>query len=219
MDQYLATQISFLESIPTGIGDNHDTISETVSATLQSGRFVIASVDQGSAIRTQLGPDRWLNLIYSLQKIAYHDPDTGGEIDIASWCERQWATELQLNPDNVVALQGKGILSFCMRPHFSVSSNPLTKLKLVQASVKLGYSKANESWRESTLIKETQAQIRVVHLSLATGSGPAQAVTGTLSASIHKIMLKHELCFDHPWSLWTVQSRLLILETGQAVSS
>ncbi|KAL9112666.1 MAG: hypothetical protein Q9187_007733, partial [Circinaria calcarea] len=44
----------------------------------------------------------------TLQQLAYQDVDSGGETDIALWCERQWATILQSHPDNVVALQGLG---------------------------------------------------------------------------------------------------------------
>jgi len=44
-----------------------------------------------------------------MQGLAYEDPDTGGEVDIALWCERQWATQLQNDADNATALQGKPV--------------------------------------------------------------------------------------------------------------
>ena len=124
MDQNLATQISLLESVLTGIRDSHQITPEIVPATLQSGRFVIASLDRDPAIRAQLGSDRWLGLIHTLQKLAYHDSDNGGEVDIALWCERQWATELQQNPDNIMALRGNPNTFLLMRVHSRASLSP-----------------------------------------------------------------------------------------------
>jgi len=118
MDQILADQISSLEHGSTdGEATNSDPARPLVS--LQAARSVIATVDRSPAIRNQIGSDRWLRLVNILQKLAYEDPDTGGEVDIALWCERQWATQLQNEPDNETALQGKpGPLSAaCMVLH------------------------------------------------------------------------------------------------------
>ena len=75
----------------------------------QQARSVISDLDGSSATPGLLGLPRWISLLNVLQKIAYLDADGGGERDIASWCERQWATILQDHPQNVPALQGRWI--------------------------------------------------------------------------------------------------------------
>lgn len=108
MDPNLATRILSLEHGRTdGEVSNMDPAESLAS--LQTARLVIASVDRNPTIRTQLGSDRWLKLVNIMQGLAYEDPDTGGEVDIALWCERQWATQLQNDADNATALQGKPV--------------------------------------------------------------------------------------------------------------
>ena len=106
MDPNLLRQIYSLEHGPTD-GEVSNMDAARSMASLQTARSVIASVDRSPAIRSQLGSDRWLRLVNILQRLAYEDPDTGGEVDIALWCERQWATQLQNDADNESALQGK----------------------------------------------------------------------------------------------------------------
>lgn len=109
MDQNLAAQISSLEHGPTD-GEVSTAGLARSTALLQTARSVIATADRSPSVRSQLGSPRWLTLVGILQKLAYDDPDTGGETDIALWCERQWATQLQNEPDNKSALQGTAFL-------------------------------------------------------------------------------------------------------------
>ncbi|MCJ1243023.1 hypothetical protein MMC30_000219 [Trapelia coarctata] len=107
MDIDLARQISSLEHGPTD-GDVSNMDAASSLASLQNARSVIAAVERNPGIRAQFGSARWLRLVDILQQLAYEDPDAGGEVDIALWCERQWATQLQNDADNETALQGLG---------------------------------------------------------------------------------------------------------------
>ena len=80
-------------------------------AALQQARTLISELQESPNFSSIIGVPRWTRLIRVLQKIAYLDPDGGGEPDIASWCERQWATILQNHPQNVTALQGQHLLT------------------------------------------------------------------------------------------------------------
>ena len=72
----------------------------------QQARRLISELDENTTAQSLLGLARWISLVSLLQRIAYLDPDMGGEEQIASWCERQWATVLQDHPEHVAALQG-----------------------------------------------------------------------------------------------------------------
>ncbi|MCJ1389272.1 hypothetical protein MMC18_002128 [Xylographa bjoerkii] len=108
MAQGLRTQIAALEM------DLRENPNMSVSSPqkwlscLQFARSTITTVDGMPQLRNQLGSGPWTRLIRALQTLAYQDPDTGGEVDIALWCERQWATEVQRQPNNIAALQGLG---------------------------------------------------------------------------------------------------------------
>ncbi|MCJ1296766.1 hypothetical protein MMC34_008333 [Xylographa carneopallida] len=108
MAQELRTQIAALEvdlkenlNIP---GSN----PQKWLSSLQFARSTIITIERTPQLRNQLGSEPWTILIRVLQKLAYQDPDTGGETDIALWCERQWATEVQRRPNSITALQGLG---------------------------------------------------------------------------------------------------------------
>ncbi|MCJ1411610.1 hypothetical protein MMC19_005701 [Ptychographa xylographoides] len=75
---------------------------------LQIARSIMIAVDRKSSLRNQPDAGLSVEVIEVLQTAAYQDPDGGGEVDIALWCERQWATEMQRSPDSYTALQGLG---------------------------------------------------------------------------------------------------------------
>ncbi|MCJ1378228.1 hypothetical protein MMC17_001325 [Xylographa soralifera] len=107
MAQEMRTQIAALE---VDLGNNPNmpgTNPQKWLSSLQFARSTIITVERTPQLRNQLGSDSWTRLIQALQKLAYQDPDTGGEADIALWCERQWATEVQRQPNSIIALQGK----------------------------------------------------------------------------------------------------------------
>ncbi|KAI9751594.1 MAG: hypothetical protein M1835_001197 [Candelina submexicana] len=54
----------------------------------------------------RVGDQVWL--IEGLQRLAYHDFDTGGVRDIADWCLRHWLRVLTNHPENVEAHRGLG---------------------------------------------------------------------------------------------------------------
>jgi len=108
MNPALADQITSFEREESV---NGDASANDSAGFLLMARSLIASLDQYPSTPTQLGPARWLNLVDKLQMIAYYDPDRGGETDIALWCERQWATALQSESDNITALQGRSLSS------------------------------------------------------------------------------------------------------------
>ncbi|MCJ1283726.1 hypothetical protein MMC26_003057 [Xylographa opegraphella] len=108
MAQELRTQIVSLEvdlrENPNMPGSN----PQKWFSSLQFARSTIIAVERTPQLRNQLGSVPWIKLIQVLQELAYQDPDSGGETDIALWCERQWATEVQRYPNSVSALQGLG---------------------------------------------------------------------------------------------------------------
>ena len=81
---------------------------------LPAARGIIALLDEDSPTTQQLDVQERISVTSTLQKLAYQDADTGGERDIALWCERQWATILQSHPDSVEALQGM-LMSICRK--------------------------------------------------------------------------------------------------------
>ena len=45
-------------------------------------------------------------IILELQRLAYHDQDSGGVQDVAEWCVAQWLRILQRSPESVETLSG-----------------------------------------------------------------------------------------------------------------
>ena len=81
--------------------------TEHWQAAVGSARSIIRDIDRLSWPVDLLGHTGWIRLITMLQNLAYQDPDNGGVVDVALWCERQWATLLQNDPVNMAALQSK----------------------------------------------------------------------------------------------------------------
>jgi hypothetical protein len=46
-------------------------------------------------------------VLYALQRIAYHDHESGGATDIGSWCLDRWLRILGRGPHNIQILRGK----------------------------------------------------------------------------------------------------------------
>lgn len=51
-------------------------------------------------------------LIKGLQRLAYHDVDTGGIRDVADWCLIQWLRVLKNHPENVETLRGSRVIIY-----------------------------------------------------------------------------------------------------------
>ncbi|MCJ1316629.1 hypothetical protein MMC15_001950 [Xylographa vitiligo] len=86
MAQELRTQIAALE---VDVRDNPNMPGSNPQkwlSCLQIARLVIITVERTPQLRDQFGSESWTRLIQVLQKLAYQDPDTGGETDIALWC-------------------------------------------------------------------------------------------------------------------------------------
>ena len=73
---------------------------------ISAARAVITSVDSTRLMEQQNRAQDQIFIISALQKIAYHDADSGGVQDIADWCVTQWLAILQYDPESVEALKG-----------------------------------------------------------------------------------------------------------------
>ena len=73
---------------------------------LGTARDVMQVIDNTTfmARAGRVGEQVWL--VEGLQRLAYHDVDTGGVRDIADWCLRQWLRLLTNHPANVETLRG-----------------------------------------------------------------------------------------------------------------
>jgi hypothetical protein len=77
-----------------------------VSERLSSARSTMTILDTTTLMDQ---PDRIADqsfIISELQRLAYHDQDTGSVQDIAEWCVAQWLRILQHNAECIEALQG-----------------------------------------------------------------------------------------------------------------
>ena len=105
MNHNLDDRILRLEAAAEGLQNPSISDPDTLQASLRSARLIINEVDNGvSPLPRDL--QEKIRLLNILQRLAYHDPDAGGEVDIAGWCEREYATLLQDHPDNVEILTG-----------------------------------------------------------------------------------------------------------------
>ena len=108
MSSLLIERIASLQQRISSTSRSRDIDPEHLQQILGSARSIILDLDGLSEPADSLGNTEWINLISTLQDIAYLDPDNGGAVDVALWCERQWATVLQSDPENVVVLQKLG---------------------------------------------------------------------------------------------------------------
>ncbi|MCJ1482231.1 hypothetical protein MMC06_002394 [Schaereria dolodes] len=108
MDQELAQQMTLCESAINQIEALLSSNPSNWRSCLEVARSIIAALDGSELLSRTSLLDEQLKLARTLQKLAYQDPDSGGEADIASWCVRQWATMLQRHPDTIEILKGLG---------------------------------------------------------------------------------------------------------------
>ena len=106
MDQELAQQMTLCESAINQIEALLSSNPSNWRSCLEVARSIIAALDGSELLSRTSLLDEQLKLARTLQKLAYQDPDSGGEADIASWCVRQWATMLQRHPDTIEILKG-----------------------------------------------------------------------------------------------------------------
>ncbi len=83
-----------------------DMNTDEVDSYIAPARSVISSLDRTAFMSDPTRRDDQVWLITALQRLAYHDPDSGGIRDIAEWCVTQWLKIAQNHPENLSALQG-----------------------------------------------------------------------------------------------------------------
>lgn len=71
-------------------------------------RSVIAHLDATTFMQKTARTTEQAWMIAGLQRLAFTDAESGGVVDIASWCSRQWLVIYQRDQTNVAALRGIG---------------------------------------------------------------------------------------------------------------
>ena len=105
MNHDLDDRILRLRAAAEGLQNSSASDPNTLQTSLRSARHIINEVDSAISPLPRDVQEK-IRLLNILQRLAYHDPDAGGEVDIARWCEREYATLLQDHPDNVDILTG-----------------------------------------------------------------------------------------------------------------
>jgi len=85
-----------------------DSNGESMESYIVPARSVIGSLEQTPFMSDPSRTEDQVWLITALQRLAYHEPDSGGVRDIAEWCVTQWLKIVQHHPENLNALQGLG---------------------------------------------------------------------------------------------------------------
>ncbi|MCJ1374909.1 hypothetical protein MMC20_006142 [Loxospora ochrophaea] len=106
--QAFGRQRAQIEARVAQIQNTLATSPESWRSCLEPARNLIHEADTSSFVLDPRPLEEQIRLISTLQSLAYQDPDSGGEVDISSWCVRQWATVLHNHPDNLDALRGLG---------------------------------------------------------------------------------------------------------------
>ena len=106
MDQQTSDEIATIEVAISEIQEILNSQSPDWRSYLPRARAIIDLLDNTPIILDLLGIDRRTSTLATVQQLSYQDADNGGERDIALWCERQWATTLQVAPNHAQALQG-----------------------------------------------------------------------------------------------------------------
>ena len=104
--QAFGRQRAQIEARVAQIQNTLATSPESWRSCLEPARNLIHEADTSSFVLDPRPLEEQIRLISTLQSLAYQDPDSGGEVDISSWCVRQWATVLHNHPDNLDALRG-----------------------------------------------------------------------------------------------------------------
>ena len=101
-DQRIAAIRVELQRIDSAV----DAASNNWDRHISAARAVVSLVDGTSLMQRADRTDDQTFIITRLQRLAYHDADSGGVQDIADWCLTQWLGLLQRDDENVEALTG-----------------------------------------------------------------------------------------------------------------
>lgn len=77
---------------------------------LNFARSIITSLDLADFLSSRNRRDEQVWMISGMQRLAYHDADSGAVQFLADWCQRQWLRILQQDPSQVDALRGRFLL-------------------------------------------------------------------------------------------------------------
>ncbi|KXT10518.1 hypothetical protein AC579_2359 [Pseudocercospora musae] len=75
---------------------------------LTLARTIITHLDTTTFMQKPERTSEQVWIIAAMQRLAFMDADSGGVVDIASWCSRQWLVINQREPTNLAALRGIG---------------------------------------------------------------------------------------------------------------
>lgn len=70
-------------------------------------RQLMAAVDQSDLFDEDDSLERQVDILQTLQDLAYRDADSGGISDMAEWCLRGWLRVLEHHPEEVRVLTGQ----------------------------------------------------------------------------------------------------------------
>ncbi|ETI20479.1 hypothetical protein G647_08516 [Cladophialophora carrionii CBS 160.54] len=101
---------------------------------LRIARTAIATFDSAGLMQM---PNRTADrtfVIATLQRLAYHDAETAGVVDLAEWCVTQWLSLLHRNGEDLTALRGLG------QAWLARSQNVLARIHRTEGSSSSGSS-------------------------------------------------------------------------------
>ncbi|MCJ1257261.1 hypothetical protein MMC24_005086 [Lignoscripta atroalba] len=107
MDQDLNQEIALCEAVVSRVKDLLTSGSNSWRSCLETVRTTITTLENSAFLSSPSLLDEQVKLVSTFQKLAYQEPDNGGEVDIASWCVRQWATMLQRHPNSLDSLKAR----------------------------------------------------------------------------------------------------------------
>ena len=115
MDQDLNQEIALCEAVVSRVKDLLTSGSNSWRSCLETVRTTITTLENSAFLSSPSLLDEQVKLVSTFQKLAYQEPDNGGEVDIASWCVRQWATMLQRHPNSLDSLKGRSTSLLILR--------------------------------------------------------------------------------------------------------
>lgn len=83
-----------------------DTTSNDWDRHIRAAKALILLVDFSNLMHDADRANEQAFTISVLQKVAYHDADSGGVQDIADWCVTHWLGLLQRDDEDIDALEG-----------------------------------------------------------------------------------------------------------------
>ena len=78
---------------------------------LSLAQSITASLDRTPFMESQDRAEDQVWMIEGLQRLAYHDADSGGVQSLADWCQRQWLRILEHDPSRSKVLEGMCYIS------------------------------------------------------------------------------------------------------------